>query len=89
MDGMESPSTVRVRVDAQGRLVLPKAWREALLDGPGSVVLRRTADGILVTPSPGEGVVTLAEDRLPVLTVGRRVTTAEVRVATERDRADR
>lgn len=76
-------------MDSQGRLVLPKAWRDALLDGPGSVLLRRTADGILLTRSPGEGTVALADDGLPVLTVGRRVTTAQVREATEHDRADR
>ncbi|MGI9015899.1 MAG: hypothetical protein ACR2HR_02145 [Euzebya sp.] len=86
---MNSPSAVRLRVDAQGRLVLPKGWREQVVDTPGSVLLRRTTDGLLLTRAPGEGTVEVADDGLPILSVGRRVTTAEVKEAIEHDRADR
>lgn len=48
----------RVKVDRHGRLVLP-LWirRELLIAAPGEVGLRRTADGVLLTPAAAESGV--------------------------------
>ncbi|CAN5265901.1 hypothetical protein BH23ACT9_BH23ACT9_14490 [soil metagenome] len=78
-----------MRVDAQGRLVLPKGLRDLVVAAPGAVMVRQTADGLLLTRTAAEGVVTLGEDGLPVLSVGRRVTVEEVAQAIDHDRAQR
>jgi AbrB family looped-hinge helix DNA binding protein len=76
---MDVPTMVmRVRVDRQGRLVLPKWLRQELGADPGELVVHRTPDGVLLTPATPEGVVEEAADGLPVLHLGREVTNAEV-----------
>jgi bifunctional DNA-binding transcriptional regulator/antitoxin component of YhaV-PrlF toxin-antitoxin module len=86
---MTSPSVARVRVDAQGRMVLPRAVRDELLRVPGEVLVRRTADGWLMTGAESEGTISEGDDGLPVLTIGRPVTNAEVLDAIDQERADR
>jgi len=87
---MDSPSDrVRVKVDRQGRLVLPLWLRRGLVTAPGEVVLRRTADGVLLTPVAVEGGVEQAADGLPVLRLGRPVTNDEVIDAIARERTGR
>lgn len=56
---------------------------------PGEVVLRRTADGLLLVPADADGKVSEAEDGLPVLSVGRRVTNDEVLQSIESERSGR
>lgn len=70
-------------------MVLPRRLREEIVNAPGEVLVRRTADGLLLTPAEGSGTVASAADGLPVLTIGRRVTNAEVLAAIDRERADR
>lgn len=89
MDGMASPSAVRVRVDKQGRLVLPLRFREDLVEVPGEVILEPTVDGLLLKPVHGPSRVRTAEDGLPVLDVGRPVTNDEVLAAVARERQER
>ena len=87
---MDSPSDrVRVKVDRQGRLVLPLWLRRGFITAPGEVVLRRTADGVLLTPVAAAGDVEQAADGLPVLRLGRRVTNDEVIDAVANERAGR
>lgn len=86
---MNSPSPVTVKVDAQGRMVLPRGIRDELLTVPGEVLVRRTADGVLLTPSQGIGTVSIGPDGLPVLDIGRSVDNDEVLAAIDRERADR
>lgn len=82
MDGMNSPSAVRVKIDGQGRMVLPRGLRER-----GARAAH--ADGLLMTAAEGAGTVRQGSDGLPVLSIGRRVTNDDVRRALEQDRADR
>lgn len=89
IDGMDSPSQVRIKVDRQGRLVLPLWLRRELVSAPGEVVLRRTADGVLLTRVASGGDVEQASDGLPVLRLGRRVTNDEVIDAIGQERASR
>jgi hypothetical protein len=90
MDGMKSPSgSVRVRVDAQGRMVLPSGLREEVVSTPGEVLVRRTADGLLLTAAETPGTVRVGDDGFPVLSIGRRVGNDEVLAAIEKERADR
>ncbi len=86
---MSSPSTVRVRIDRQGRLVLPQHLREGLVDVPGELLLRRTADGLLLSPLTGHGSVRIAPDGLPVLQLDRPVNNAEVLAAIDGERQSR
>ena len=83
---MASPS---VRIDRQGRLVIPQHLRDELLDVPGEVVIERTADGLLIRPANANTNVRLAEDGLPVLNVDRPVTNDEVLDAIAAERAGR
>jgi len=85
---MPSPST-RVRVDKQGRLVLPQELRAGLVDLPGEVLLSRTPDGLLLSPVTALGSVRLAADGLPVLQLERPVTNTEVISAVDEARRDR
>lgn len=89
MDAMTTPSVARVRVDGQGRMVLPRAVRDELLRVPGEVLVRRTADGWLMTAAESPGTIGQGEDGLPLLTLGRPVTTAEVLDAIDQERAER
>ncbi len=70
-------------------MVLPRGLREEIVRAPGEVLVRRTADGLLMTAAEGVGTVRQAGDGLPLLSIGRRVTNDEVLHAIEQDRADR
>ena len=89
MGGMASPLGFRVRVDKQGRLVLPQHLREGLVDPPGEVFLTRTPEGLLVQPTTGAGTVRIADDGLPVLDLDRMVTNSEVLAAMDAERGSR
>lgn len=80
---------VRVKVDAQGRMVLPRGWRDEVVSVPGEVMLRRTADGLLLSPAESAGEVGDGADGLPVLRIGRPVRNAEVLARIDEERADR
>lgn len=86
---MDSPSSVRVKVDAQGRMVLPRGWRDEVVSVPGEVLLRRTADGLLLSPAESPGVIGAGPDGLPLLRVGRPVRNAEVLTRIDEERASR
>jgi AbrB family looped-hinge helix DNA binding protein len=87
---MDVPSVVTtVRVDRQGRLVLPKWLRRELGADPGELAVRRTADGVLLTPLTPDGRVEDAIDGTPVLRLGRPVSNAEVLAALDAERARR
>ena len=88
MGAMESPS-VRIRVDAQGRMVLPRRLREDIVTTPGELVVRRVAEGLLLTSATTAGVVSTGTDGLPVLHLGRNVTNNEVLAALDRERVER
>jgi bifunctional DNA-binding transcriptional regulator/antitoxin component of YhaV-PrlF toxin-antitoxin module len=88
MDAMNSPST-RVKVDGQGRMVLPKWLRQEIVATPGEVMLRRTPDGVLLVPVPTGGEVLQAADGLPMLTLSRPVSNDHVIAAIAHERADR
>jgi hypothetical protein len=89
MDAMKSPSVARVKVDRQGRMVLPIGLREEVVTVPGEVLVWRTADGLLLTAAEMPGTVREADDGFPVLSLGRRVTNEEVLRAIDQERADR
>lgn len=78
-----------MRVDKQGRLVVPQHLREGLVDVPGEVLLSRTSDGLLIQPTTAPGTVSIAEDGLPVLALDRVVTNAEVLTALDAERYHR
>jgi len=70
-------------------MVLPRELRAEVVRAPGHVLLRRTADGVLITAAEVAGSVQLGDDGLPVLSLGRKVTTEEVLRGIEQERADR
>ena len=70
-------------------MVLPSGLREEIVSDPGEVLVRRTADGLLLTPAETPGVVRVGDDGFPVLSIGRRVSNDEVLAAIEKERADR
>lgn len=71
-------------------MVLPQWLRRELVTLPGEVVLRRTPDGVLMTPvAEGGGEIEAAPDGFPVLRVGRTVSNDEVIAAIDQDRAHR
>lgn len=70
--------------------MLPLWLRRELVSAPGEVLLRRTADGVLMTPVQASGgEVDQGPDGLPRLRLGRRVTNDEVIAAIGQDRASR
>jgi AbrB family looped-hinge helix DNA binding protein len=80
---------MRTTIDAAGRIVVPKALRQALHLKPGQTLEIRAGDGrleieIAATPMSlqkrGKGVVAVPETDLPMLTA------AEVRESLERVR---
>jgi len=90
MGAMASPQIgIRVRIDKQGRLVVPHALRDGLLNGAGELLLVPTAEGLLLRPVVESGTVRIADDGLPVLTLEGTVTNAEVLAAIDRARAER
>lgn len=80
---------MRVRVDRQGRLVLPQHLREGLVTVPGEVILHRTPDGVLIGPTAAAATVRTAEDGLPVLVLDRPVTNDETLGAIDAERSGR
>ena len=86
---MGTPTTMMVRVDRQGRLVLPAPWRDELTTTPGEVVMTHTEDGLLITAVPAQGEVTAGADGLPMLRLGRNVTNADVIAAIDAERGHR
>ena len=79
----ESASMVRVEWSSH------RAIRDELLRVPGEVLVRRTADGWLMSAAESSGTVLDGQDGLPVLSIGRPVTTAEVLDAIDQERAER
>lgn len=69
--------------------MLPLWLRRELVATPGEVLLRRTADGILLTAVTPEGEIEQAPDGMPVLRLGRPVTNDEVVEAIRRERSGR
>lgn len=70
-------------------MVLPRQLRDELLVVPGEVLIRRTADGLLVTPAEGAGSLKRGADGMPVLTLDRPVTNNEVLTAIDQERSSR
>lgn len=70
-------------------MVLPQQLREGLIETPGELLLRRTPDGLLLSPLTGQGVVRIADDGLPVLDVERPVTNDEVLAGIDGERGNR
>jgi AbrB family looped-hinge helix DNA binding protein len=83
--------TVTVRVDAQGRVVIPQAERERLgLHAGGALELVSTPEGVLLERRR-QATVTSGEDGLPLVTLDDvgRVSNAEATEAIHIQRADR
>lgn len=70
-------------------MVLRRHLRDEIVDAPGEVMVRRTADGLLVSPAEASGDVAIGPDGLPVLRLGRPVSNAQVLAAIDRERAGR
>lgn len=70
-------------------MVLPSGLRAEIVNVPGEVEIRRTAEGLLLLRAEQPGAVRQGADGLPVLSIGRRVTNDEVLRAIEAERADR
>jgi AbrB family looped-hinge helix DNA binding protein len=69
--------TMKVAIDAAGRIIVPKPLREALGIKPGQVLEIRAGEGRLeieIAPTPmrlekrGKGLVAVPEEELPALT---------------------
>lgn len=88
---MASPLMARiVKVDKQGRAVIPQDLREGLVTAPGEVIAVRTDEGVLLRPATDrDSVVAVADDGLPVLHLKRSVTNDEVLAALDADRQAR
>lgn len=70
-------------------MVLPLRLREEIATTPGELLVRRVAEGLLLTSTTTAGVLATGTDGLPVLHLGRRVTNNEVLDALARERAER
>ncbi len=70
-------------------MVLPRAFRDEIVSTPGEVLIRRSPDGLLLTPVGPGGSVEIDDDGLPVLRLGSTVTSDEVLAAIDRSRAER
>ena len=86
---MKSPSDIRVRIDRQGRMVIPASLRDEISTTPGEVIVQRTAAGLLITAAPQEGEAATAPDGLPILELDRVVSNSEVLEAIEHERSSR
>ncbi len=75
-------------MDAQGRMVLPRRFREDTVTTPGELVVRRVAEGLLLSSTTTAGVLSTGTEGLPVLRLGRRVTNSEVLDALDHERAE-
>ncbi|MDN5861662.1 MAG: hypothetical protein L0H84_23925 [Pseudonocardia sp.] len=69
--------------------MLPREVRAELVNPPGEILLRRTADGIVLSRADDTGQVQTGDDGLPVLRLGRRVDNDEVLAAIDAERSDR
>lgn len=67
--------------------MLPQGWRNDLTSTPGEVVMTRTNEGLLITPVPSPGAVTIGDDGFPVLNLGRTVTNDQVLAAIDAERS--
>lgn len=81
-------AAVEIPIDRQGRVVIPRHLRSTLGPVPGTVHARRV-DGGLLLEHHSEGEVVEADDGLPVLVLGTRVTNAEVLEAIDAERSAR
>jgi AbrB family looped-hinge helix DNA binding protein len=84
----EESSMPVLRIDGQGRIVIPLAERRRLgLVGGDPVELIPTYEGLLIEPRR-EATVRIAADGLPVLefTDGRSISTEELLAAIDADR---
>lgn len=70
-------------------MVLPRRLRDDIVTTPGELVVRRVAEGLLLTSTTTVEVLSTGTDGLPVLHLGRRVTNNEVLDALDRERAGR
>ena len=63
---------LRVKVDAQGRMVLPRSVRRLLhIDGQvAELELEETPDGVLLEAPRPRAVVEQGDDGLPVVSIG-------------------
>lgn len=86
---MASPSRTIVKLDRQGRLVLPLAMREGFVNTPGELWVTVTPDGLLLQPTTAAARVDTGADGLPLLTLDRPVSNDEVLAALDAERADR
>lgn len=70
-------------------MVLPRGLRDDVVTVPGEVLLRRTPDGLMLSPAESPATITEAADGLPLLTIGRPVGNAEVIARIDEERAGR
>jgi bifunctional DNA-binding transcriptional regulator/antitoxin component of YhaV-PrlF toxin-antitoxin module len=80
---------IRVKVDRQGRMVLPKWLRQELGADPGELALQRTPEGVLLSAVTPAAQVEVAPDGLPRLRLGRTVTNDEVLEGIDAERSNR
>jgi bifunctional DNA-binding transcriptional regulator/antitoxin component of YhaV-PrlF toxin-antitoxin module len=86
---MSSPSTVRVKIDGQGRMVIPARLRDEITTTPGEVIVKQTPEGLLLMAASHEGSVDNGDDGLPVLLLDRAVTNDDVLSAVDDERMRR
>jgi AbrB family looped-hinge helix DNA binding protein len=86
---MSGRSGVRVRIDRQGRMVIPATLRDVVSTTPGDVIVQRTDDGLLITAAPREAEISQASDGLPVLEFDRVVSNLDVLDAIDHERSSR
>ncbi len=84
----------RVKVDAQGRLVLPQQVRRSLrIQGrAGELLIEETGEGVLLVAPEAAASVSVAADGLPLISFGpegEAVSNDEVLAAIDEDRAAR
>lgn len=70
-------------------MVLPRQLREDITTTPGEILIRRSPDGLLLSPVAEPGILSTGTDGLPVLRLGHSVTNDEVLGALDRERTDR